>query len=262
MGQRFQVYVNYGANGEENLFAMHLQWCWGPYAVIRAHQLLNYLDGARNNPSNPFGLGSRRAVDGLSHDGRREDLYLLRALTEINPVSCSIVEGDDLLSEANEWDLDDFKKGEISSFPDTVTVDPYSQDNNDGILVIKATEEDVRYAFCKDNIDLDPINASAYMTPYQSDLDDFDDKGKKLIACMVQDLNGSPLLTREEMESIFDKAYRKDLNIEGYKAPGLTQAQDKSLSELAKEARSRIGILAHESAENAPPQREYRETAR
>lgn len=88
------------------------------------------------------------------------------------------------------------------------------------------------------------------MVPYQDDLNDFDERAKESIAHMIRDMDGSPLLTRDELEAVFDKEYRKDLNIEGYEAPKLVQKRDMSLAELAKEAESRIRILAHKPAEN------------
>ncbi len=244
MGQRFQCYVSYGKQDEpgapgENLFAMHLQWCWGPYSIIRAHQLVNFLDGARENTFNPFGLGDRSEVGGMSFDGRREDLYLLRALTEINNVSASIVEGHDLMAEehgTHKWLLE---QDEISSIPSTIKMDPLAQDNNDGFLVIQTTPDEVKYAFCKDVSAIEPVNASEYMKGYPDDMDRWPVTDRVTVEAMVEELDQRPLLTKGEIEQIFDREYDKSLNIEGYKEPERKPSRHEPLSEVVKEAKSR-----------------------
>lgn len=237
MGQRFQAYVNYGDKGD-NLFAMHLQWCWGAFSVIRAHQLVSYLDAARQDKYNPFGLGEQSDVGGLSFDGRREDLYLLQALTEINTVSKSIVEGIDLMQEQNDFHEWRFKEGKISSFPSTVQIDPLAQDNNDGFLVIQATEKEVKYGFCRNVCGMEPVSAGEYLAGYPQMIDRWDDKDKAEVLSMVKDLEGYPLLTKDEMQQIFDKTYDKKLNIENYEPPKQIK-RTQPLAELTSVAKDR-----------------------
>lgn len=254
MGQRFQLYVNYGKGEGENLFALHLQWCWGPYAIIRAHQLTEFLDGAREYRFNPFGLGDCSTVGGASFDGRREDLYLLRALSEINPLSCSIVEGHDLMAEQNEWDIQRLANGEIPSFPTSITIDPLAQDNNDGFLVVKATEDEIRYAFCRCVDDLEPLCASDYLIPYEEDMAQFDQKDRETLADMTHDLNRRPLLTMEEMTAIFERSYNKELNIEGFQMPEQAPNRHEPLNEIVKAAKERAHASKPVALSESPPQ--------
>lgn len=239
MGQRFQTYVNYGNEGE-NLFAMHLQWCWGQFAIIRAHQLVDFLDGAKENIFNPFGLGEHSRVGGMSYDGRREDLYLLKALTEINTVSSSIVAGHDLMEEDHNFDKWRFEDGKIASIPRTIHMDPLAQDNNDGFLVIQATAKEIKYAFCKDTSEMKPVSASEYVKGYRGEWQNFDAKDRATIESMVENLEGYPLLTKGEMEQIFNREYDKKLNIENYKEPEPEPKRNEPLSEIVKEAKDRI----------------------
>ncbi|MBR3690199.1 MAG: hypothetical protein IKL97_03765 [Eggerthellaceae bacterium] len=244
MGQRFQAYVNYGKTNEpgspgDNLFAMHLQWCWGHFAIIRAHQLIDFLNGTRDQMFNPFGLGEHSRVGGMSFDGRREDLYLLRALTEINTVSSSIVPGHDLMVEENDFHKWEYEEGKLKNFPDTIKMDPLVQDNNDGFLVIQATEKEIKYAFCKDVSEIEPVSASEYLREYRSEMSEFDAKERVTIETMVESIEQHPLLTKTEMEQIFDREYDKKLNIEGYKEPERKLSRSESLSEVVKEAKDR-----------------------
>lgn len=246
MGQRFQAYVNYGKTDEpgkpgDNLFAMHLQWCWGRYAIVRAHQLVRFLDGARDNIFNPFGIGEHSHVGRRSWDGRREDLCILRALTELNTVDSTIVPGHDLMVEMNDmhkWLMDE---GRLRRFPDTIKMDPLAQDNNDGFLVIQATKNEIKYAFCPDAYDIEPISASEYLQAYQGEWRDCDEETRSAIEGMVEDLEQHPLLTREEMTQIFDREYDKKLNIEGYKEPARKLKRNKSLNDVVREAKDRVG---------------------
>lgn len=241
MGQRFQVYVNYGKE-KDHLFAMHLQWCWGPFAVVRAHQLVDYLDSAREYRYNPFGIGPHSTLGGNSFDGRREDLYVLRALTEINMVSKSIVEGHDLMVECNDYDKWRFEEGQISSFPRRIKMDPLAQDNNDGFLVVQASEGEVKYAFCKDVSAIEPVSAAEYLKGYPEDLAGWEANDQKIIMDMAKDLDGYSLLTANETTRIFDKAYRKDINIENFKVPEREQKREQPLSELMEEAKDRAAL--------------------
>lgn len=244
MGQRFQIYVNYGKTDETgkvggNLFAMHLQWSWGHFSSIRAHQLVDFLDGARQNAFNPFGLGEYGRLGGNSFDGRREDLYLLRALTEINSVFSSIVEGHDLMAESHENDEWLFRQGDIASVPNTIQLNPLEMDNDDGFLVIQATESEVKYAFCRDTSAIEPIDASEYMDAYRSELQNLDDKTRTKVEAIVESLKGYPLLTKDEMERIFEKSYDKKLNLENYQEPEREMSRHEPLNEVVAEAKTR-----------------------
>lgn len=53
-------------------------------------------------------------------------------------------------------------------------------------------------------------------------------------------INMDPLLTKEEMEQIFDREYDKKLNIEGYKEPVRKLKRNKSLNDVVREAKDRI----------------------
>lgn len=215
MGQRFQVYVNYGPNSE-HLFAMHLQWCWGAGSAIRAHQLVTYLEAARQSYRSTFGLGGRGDVGEGSYDGRREDLYVLKALTEINTVTKSIVEGHDLMQEENDIDKYCFEEGRISAFPNAIQIDPSLEDNDDGILVIQATGECVKYAFSKHVYEIKPVSASEYVAGYPPETDKWSERERKEFLQMLEELKEFELLTEEEIEQIFARPYDKKLNIENY----------------------------------------------
>ena len=247
MGERFQTWISYGTNGQ-NIFGMHLQWCWGHFSVIRAHQLIRYLDGARQNAFNPFGLGEYGRLGGSSFDGRREDLYLLRALTEINTVSASLVPGHDLIAEENEHQQWQFEEGKLKTFPSTIKIDPLTYDNNHGFLVIKATEHEVKYAFCKSADELKPISAAQYLNSYRSEIKKLDEPHKKALNAIKEDLKEYSVLSKEELTQIFDREYDKKLNIENYQVPERKLSRQESLSDVLKEAASRI-----EQAQQAPP---------
>jgi len=244
MGQRFQVYVNYGKAEEPdkpggNLFAMHLQWSWGPFSVIRAHQLVSFLDNAREYRFNPFGLGECSQVGGSSFDGRREDLYLLKALTEINLVSCSLVAGHDLMEEAPGYDKWRLEQDKLRRIPKTIEMDPLAQDNNDGFLVVQAAEHEVRYAFCKDASAIEPVSAAEYLKGYRDDLDRWEPQDRATVEAMVEDLDGYELLSKEDIEQIFQKHYDKKLNIEGYQEPERQPHRHEPLREVMGEAKDR-----------------------
>ena len=246
MGERWQAYVNYGKSNEpgtpgDNLFAMHLQWCWGEGSVVRAYQLVHFLDGTRENIFNPFGLGEHSHVGGRSWDGRREDLYILKALTELNTVASSIVPGHDLMVEANDMHKWLVEEGRLKRFPGTIKMDPLAQDNNHGFLVVQATKDEVKYAFCSDAYDIEPISASEYLRAYKGEWWDYDEETRSKIEEMVEDLERRPLLTREEMTQIFEREYDKKLNIEGYKEPDLKLNRQEPLSDVVKEAKDRVG---------------------
>lgn len=262
MGERSQIYVNYGkpdfpGGPGENLFAMHLQWCWGQFSVIRAHQLVNFLDGAKDNAFNPFGLGEESRLGGMSFDGRREDLYLLKALTEINTVSSSIVAGHDLVAEEHGHDKWRLERDEISRIPSTIKMDPLAQDNNHGFLVVQATEDGVKYAFCKDVSAIEPISASEYLKDYQDEWSSFEPTDRATIVGMVQNLETYPLLTKEEMAQIFDREYEKKLNIEGYQEPKREMRRHEPLSDLLMEAKSRLREIQAEQSEAKPPGKQH-----
>ena len=240
MGQRFQCYVNYGkqkAPGEpgENLFAMHLQWCWGQYSIVRAHQLVDFLDGARGDIFNPFGMGEHSRVGGSAFDGRREDLYILNALTEINTLASTIVPGHDLMAEELDYQKWLLGRGELTALPSTIRMDPLAQDNNDGFLVVQAAKEGIRYAFCKDVCAIDPVSASEYLQGYREEWWDYDEETRASVEAMAEKLDGYPLLSKEEMERIFEREYDKKLNIEGYREP----EHPEPLNEVVREAKDR-----------------------
>ena len=238
MGQRFQVYVNYGKENE-HLFAMHLQWCWGAFSVIRAHQLINYIDGSRRDLFNPFGIGEHAKVGGSSFDGRRQDLYALKALTELDLTSSDMVAGHDLMQEEDSWDRSRYKSGVLTSFPLHTTIDPLAQDNNDGFLVIQVGQSETKYAFCKDTCGYEPVSASEYLSNYRGDLARRPLKFQEQVAEMTKQLDKVPLLEKDEMARIFEEPYSKRLNIENFHTPVPEQKHEQPLSDLVEEAKER-----------------------
>ena len=244
MGERFQAYVSYGKSNEPgtpggNLFSMHLQWAWGHHAVARAYQLVHFLEGSRGDMFNPFGLGEHSRVGGSSFDGRRNDLYILKALTELNTLESTLVPGHDLMEEMNELHEWLVEEGRLARFPDTIKMDPLAQDNNHGFLTIQATKDEVKYAFCSDVCDIEPISASEYLRGYLDDWWNIDEETRLKVEEMVEELERHPLLTREEMKQIFGREYDKKLNIEGYKEPDLKLSRNAPLGEVVKEAKGR-----------------------
>ena len=258
MGQRFQVYVNYGKENE-HLFAMHLQWCWGAFSVIRAHQLINYIDGNRKDLFNPFGIGEHAKVGGTSFDGRRQDLYALKALTELDLTSCDMVAGHDLMREADSWDRSRFKNGLISSYPMHTVIDPLAQDNNDGFLVIQVGQTETRYAFCKDAYGYEPVSASEYLSSYRGDLSRRPLAFQERVAEMTEQLDKVPLLEKSEMAHIFKEPYSKRLNIENFKTPLPEQKREQPLSELVEEAKERASQPKPSVNKTQPSKRNDRE---
>lgn len=215
MGYRFQIYVFYGNEVCENVFATHLQWCREHSAVARACQLVRYLDGARRNAFNPFGLGPHAAVGGFGRR-RREDLHILRALAEIDAAACDMVEGHDLVGEAHEDDLRLFREGLSPTLPATVRLDPLAQDSDGGFLTVRATGEGVSYAFCTDAGAYRPLGASQYLEGRRGDWLGLDGGVARKVRSMLRQLDGYPVLGGGELEAAFRRDYGKEANIEGY----------------------------------------------
>ena len=85
MGQRFQAhYILKNSKGETYTRAFHLQWCWGYYAVIRLHQVLDYFKDQLHYAYCPFN-GKK------SWNEEEEIMTTLCGLTSLNLVSKSYV---------------------------------------------------------------------------------------------------------------------------------------------------------------------------
>lgn len=216
MGYRFQIYVFYGHEVCENVFATHLQWCREHSAVARACQLVRYLDGARGNAFNPFGLGPHAAVGGFGSRRRREDLRILMALAEIDTAACDMVEGHDLVREVHEDDLRLFREGLSPTLPATVRLDPLAQDSDGGFLAVRATGEGVSYAFCADTGAYRPLGASQYLEGHRGDWLSLDRSVARKVRSMLGELDSYPVLSGGELEAAFRRNYDKEANIEGY----------------------------------------------
>ena len=167
MGQRFQVYVQYTTKDTQTddirqaLIPLHLQWSYGAYSVIRADQLLRYI---YKNIYGDDEYGSKALKEEANHrsDFIHEPLRgdsarkTVRALLEVNQKTGSYQHTTLLV------DPDDFSS-------ETYTIDPTGQDNNDGCLIVKVSEDGViKYGFysydmLNEEIDTDPISAEAYL---------------------------------------------------------------------------------------------------
>jgi hypothetical protein len=101
MGQRFQIYVRY--NGGESLQAIHLQWSWGFYSIVRAAQLIDFIQENMDYIYSPFKLNS------ICHEDAKDIIF---GLSSLNLTSKSYVKSIDLVQEKFEYSKDDNRERE------------------------------------------------------------------------------------------------------------------------------------------------------
>jgi hypothetical protein len=206
MGQRFQVYVQY--NNEQVLVAKHLQWCWGHFSIIRAYQILDFLKKSIEDDYSPF-LSNN--YEYIKYD-KNCDVRILNSLIELNATYGSFVNSHDLLEEQFKYFADENERYK------NISINPFCQDNNDGILVVKIVEEEnkepiIKYAFdFLNNNYFNPISAKDYWE--QQDPSDrksykqrekLDKKLSKIIDSYISFIEneGFEILTQKELEDIF-----------------------------------------------------------
>lgn len=227
MGQRSQFYVQF-INGyeqeerKENLSAMHLQWSWGWYSIQRAKQLLDFIQKEVKDTFSMFKGGGFQSA--------KETRDVIYGLTQINLEIGSFVKGCDLVYEeiedkfTTEFDgkgedyltLRDMcrdsviynKKDLLFNADKHYSINPFVQDNNDGIVVIKVYNDGkIKYAF--DLLQADeyrPITAKEYYKEY-AEYDKLEEEDKKQVEQMIEFVDSFELLTAEELEEIFNKQY-------------------------------------------------------
>jgi len=215
----------------------------GEYAVDRRRARLagRAVPVIQQLPIHPGALeNTDLAVFGIHKDQIiRTAGIIFRDLTEINLVSCSLVAGHDLMEEAPGYDKWRLEQDKLRRIPKTIEMDPLAQDNNDGFLVVQAAEHEVRYAFCKDASAIEPVSAAEYLKGYRDDLDRWEPQDRATVEAMVEDLDGYELLSKEDIEQIFQKHYDKKLNIEGYQEPERQPHRHEPLREVMGEAKDR-----------------------
>ena len=213
MGQRSQIYIRY--NNGKNMVARHLQWNWGFYMINRANQLLDYLDKHCKSKYNNF------TTENFDFSNReRDDLFILQSLIEMNLTVGSIVRTHDLFKEKYDYFYPENEK------PDKMKLNPYKEDNNNGMLYIDiqgTNNEDckIKYAFNWGYEDSDDtkrlITAKEYYSlfkeyDYEHNLDEED---KKLIEDQIKFIDSHELMTEEEFNEMFDTEYEVSKVIEG-----------------------------------------------
>lgn len=231
MGQRSQFYVQFLCEDrenkelKENLSAMHLQWSWGWYSIQRAKQLLDFIK--KDTTNNKYSL-----FKGGSFEKAKEVRNIIYNLTQLNLELGSFVKGIDLVYEelemqfVNEYDGkgEDYtilremardsilynKKDLLFQADKHYTINPFYQDNNDGMLLITIDKNGkIKYAFDKLQADeYRPITAEEYYKDYKKwDEEEFDEEDKKAVQEMIEFVGSFELLTAEEMQQVFDKQY-------------------------------------------------------
>lgn len=192
MGQRFQIYVRYAK--QERLEAIHLQWCWGYYSIIRAKQLLDFISDNLQEDYSMFETG-RDAKDAIF------------ALSSLNLTCNSFVRGYDLQQDeiGSGDDMDEDEVPEDFKFK----INPAQQDNNDGCLIIDCKDKKVKYAFMSYEglEDLKCIDAKQYLKEYPN----IPDELKVIISGFVIDIMQYPMLTTSECKELFDREYKSTL---------------------------------------------------
>lgn len=212
MEKRFQVYVRY--NRGENIIAMHLQWCWGHYAIQTAAQLLDFIN---KNTQAEYSHFLKKDFK-MKNKFDRRDYQILSSLIQLNLRDGSYVRGIDLVEAASEYE--EYKT------TDYVKINPFQQDNDDGFLVIdiienKGEEPQIKYCFdlWRSN-DFIPISANRYYEEYEgSDYEDcleWDSEDTAYFNNLEKTLafiEKFDLLNEFELELIFDSYYSKEKNL-------------------------------------------------
>lgn len=241
MGQRSQHYVQFCTNEkneflgiqEKGLSALHLQWCYGWFMVERMYNLLRYIK--KNNDL--YKEDKYRTFTGEKYRTAKETRKEIYSLTQFNFESASFQCGIDLVKEELDFKYADnhkdengdkiWYKGDIESFLNgwngnkpseedlTYQIDPFRQDNNDGITIIKVEEDGtIKYAFdlldTWETHEFRPITAKDYYKVYRSyDREHFTDKDKRDIRNKIKYIDENfTLLTSEEVADIFNQKYK------------------------------------------------------
>lgn len=140
MGQRFQIFIK----TDNRMYGYHLQWCWGEHSIIRGYQLLDYFKHNLKYEFAPHKLNRRY--------GDVNDLF--KSLCGYNTKLRSYVKACDLVDDFRTYDYenqrykDDYEEAYLK-FEQT-PVNHY--DNNDGILVIDARNNKLKYCYYVDCI--------------------------------------------------------------------------------------------------------------
>ncbi|MBP3708289.1 MAG: hypothetical protein J6J36_06755 [Clostridia bacterium] len=229
MGQRSQFYVQFMTNKNEviteNLSAMHLQWSWGWYSIQRAKQLLDFIQ--KETKEERYSM-----FRGGSYNSAKEVREVIYDLTQLNLEIGTFVKGIDLVYEelemkfTNEYDGkgEDYtilremardsiiynKKDLLFNADKHYRINPFEQDNNDGIVVIAIDKDGkIKYAFDKLQAnEFMPITAEEYYKDYKKwDEEQFDEEDKKSVKEIIEFVDSFELLTAEELEQIFNKDY-------------------------------------------------------
>lgn len=239
MGQRSQHYVQFCTHKkneflgthEKNLSAFHLQWCYGWFMIERMYNLLKYI----KKNEELYKENEYRTFTGERYEEARKIRKEIYALTQFNFEGASFQIGSDLVKEQLEfnyadkhrdkngekvWYKDNFEEWlnwdrETKTKEDTkYKINPFCQDNNDGITVIKIEEDGtIKYAFdlldgCNDET-FRPITAKDYYKVYRKyDSDRLSDKDKRMIRNKIKYIDENfTLLTADEMKEIFNQEY-------------------------------------------------------
>lgn len=239
MGQRSQHYVQFCTyekneflgTHEKNLSAFHLQWCYGWFMVERMYNLLKYIK--TNNEL--YKEDEYRTFTGEKYREARETRKEIYALTQFNFESASFQVGIDLVKEQLDFNYAEnhkdengekiWFKGDFENWLNWDTdkteqdtkykIDPFCQDNNDGMTVIKVEEDGtIKYAF--DLLDgykereFRPITAKEYYKLYKRDnAKNFTDKDKRMVRNKIKYIDENfTLLTADEMKEIFEQEYK------------------------------------------------------
>ena len=218
MGQRSQIYIRY--NNGKNMVARHLQWNYGFYMINRAYQILDYLNKHCKYKYNNF---TPEEFEFSNRD--RDDLDILKTLIEYNFTIGSVVRSCDLFKEEYEYHYGKEEK------PEKIKIDPYWQDNNNGMLYVDIqgnNNEDfkIKYAFNwgdEDNSDTTSlITAEQYYSVFKEyDYEHhFDEEDKKEIEKQIAFIDSFELMSKEEFKNMFDTEYESCNVVKGVKAQG------------------------------------------
>lgn len=242
MGQRSQHYVQFCLDTkndftgvrDKGLSAFHLQWCYGWYMVERVYNLLRYIKkNIENYKDDEYG----KTFTGGRFKQAREIRHEIYNLTEFNFECATCQHGIDLVQEKLDFQYADnhrnekgervYYDGDFRAFLNgfksekpteqdlTYQINPYEQDNNDGITVIKVEEDGtIKYAFdlldTWETHEFRPITAKDYYKVYRKyDSEHFTDKDKRMVRNKIKYIDENfTLLTADEMKEIFNQEYK------------------------------------------------------
>jgi hypothetical protein len=189
MGQRSQIYVRYQKDGVNYLTARYYQWNYGERMISRCRHTLEWIK---------------------EYVTRRYDWYftteteMLKRYLDVNFDMQSVVIGQDIIKEWEEWDYKD-----ETTFNDFVFL---QQDNNDGKLFIDIKDGVIKYAFVDTECHTEHImNARQYMDWDEEGWQDkeyLSDEAKKICEDNVKAIAEiAELMTEEELEEFISADY-------------------------------------------------------